>query len=119
VLKVEAFDGIGLRPYPVAHLRASGSIAGNVQLSWTRRTRLEGDTWQVAEVPLGEDSESYLLRIVQGAAIVAEYGVTEAEFTYSAAQRSLDGVSGPFEVQVAQQSSRFGPGPFRNIAIAA
>lgn len=119
VLKVEAFDGIGLRPYPVAHLRATNSISGDVRLVWKRRTRVEGDTWQVAEVPLSEDSESYLLRIVQGAATIAEYGVTSAEFNYSAVQRSQDGISGSFEVQVAQLSSRFGAGPFRSIAVAA
>ena len=54
-----AFDGIGLRPYAPAHLRSALS-GGDRQISWIRRTRIDGDSWQGGEVPLGEDSESYV-----------------------------------------------------------
>ena len=114
-LRVEAFNGIGLRPYPIAHLRTTGPAAGDVVVTWTRRTRIEGDNWQVVEVPLGEDFESYLVRIVQGSTIRGEYTCTAPTFTYSAALRVQDGVSGPYSITVAQLSSRFGPGPFRGI----
>ncbi len=117
VLKVEAFDGIGLRPYPVSHLRATTS-SGEVHLAWKRRTRIEGDNWQVAEVPLGETSEGYIVRIVQASEILAEYAATLSAFTYSTASQTQDGVAGSFEIQVAQLSSRFGPGPFRSVTIA-
>jgi GTA TIM-barrel-like domain/Putative phage tail protein len=117
-LRVEAFVGNGLRPYPVSHLRAATNLTGDVSLDWKRRTRIDGDGWQVVEVPLGEDSEAYLLRIVQGSTIMAEYTSTTAAFVYSAALRAVDGVSGPFMVEVAQMSQRFGPGPFRQIGIA-
>ena len=118
VMRVEAFDGIGLRPYPVAHLR--GTFAGgDIMLTWKRRTRIDGDTWQVAEVPLGEDSEVYQLRIVQGGAIQAEYVSSAPAFAYSAAMRTADGVAGTFDIAVAQVSSRFGPGPFRTLSLTA
>ena len=115
-LRVEAFDGIGLRPYPVAHLRAV-TATGDVLVGWKRRTRIEGDGWQVVEVPLGEDVESYVVRIVQGGTIKAEYASTTPQFSYLAAMRVSDGVTSPYTIQVAQVSTRFGPGPFRGIGV--
>jgi hypothetical protein len=112
VLRVEAFDGIGLRPYPVAHLRHA-VIVGDVTASWIRRTRIDGDSWQSSEVPLAEETEAYLIRVIQAATIMAEYSVSQPSFTYTAAMRTADLVSGPFQLAVAQLSSSFGPGPFR------
>jgi hypothetical protein len=119
LLKVEAFAGAGLRPYPVSHLRVEEDAASNLRVTWKRRTRIDGDTWQSVEVPLGEDLESYLLRVVQGAAVRAEYAVGQAEFVYSPAMRSADLVSGAFSFEIAQVSSAYGPGPFRTIAATA
>jgi hypothetical protein len=114
--RVEAFDGIGLRPYPVAHLRHQ-VIAGDVQCNWKRRTRVDGDSWQSAEVPLSEEAESYRLRVIQGTTIVAEYSVSQPAFLYTAAMRATDAVIGPFKLAVAQVSLSFGPGPFRQIDV--
>jgi hypothetical protein len=119
VLRVEAFDGAGLRPYPVSHLRGNVDLAGNVLLDWKRRTRIDGDTWQAIEVPLGEDFEAYVLRIMQGEDIKAEYSSNQPQFTYSQAMQAADGVTGPFRVEVAQLSARYGPGPFRSISLAS
>lgn len=118
ILRVEAFDGIGLRPYPVAHLRHS-LVSGDVHLTWKRRTRIEGDNWQSSEVPLGEESEAYLVRVIQSSAIVSEYSASQPSFTYTASMRTVDGVSGAFTVAVAQLSTRYGPGPFRQIGLFA
>jgi hypothetical protein len=118
-LRIEAFDGIGLRPYPVAHMSGVVSGAGDLTLSWKRRTRIDGDSWQAVEVPLGEETEAYQVRIVQGAMIVAEYGATGPQFTYSAAMRATDGVAGAYRIEVAQLSTQFGSGPFRHLDIAA
>jgi len=117
--RVEAFDGIGLRPYGVAHLRATTDGAGTVTLGWKRRTRISGDSWQAAEVPLGEESEAYLVRIVHAEEIKAEYTTSGTGFSYSAAMRATDGVSGSYQVQVAQMSVLFGPGPFRSFDLVA
>ena len=115
-LRVEAFDGIGLRPYPVAHLRHT-VVSGDVTATWIRRTRIDGDTWQSAEVPLAEETEAYIVRIIQGATTVAEYSVTQPTFTYTAAMQAADLVTGPFQMAVAQVSLSFGPGPFRQISV--
>lgn len=114
----EAFEGIGLRPYPVAHLRYE-DLSGDARFTWKRRTRVDGDSWQSVEVPLGEDAEIYHLRVIQGTIIVAEYSVTQPQFTYTAAMRASDGVSGAFGITVAQVSARFGPGPFRRVDVPA
>jgi hypothetical protein len=116
--RTEAFDGIGLRPYPIAHLRST-EVAEDYMVTWKRRTRIDGDTWQSTEVPLGEDSEAYQIRIIQGSAIVAEYSVSQPQFTYTSAMRSSDSVFGPFDLAVAQLSTSFGPGPFRSRTVAA
>jgi GTA TIM-barrel-like domain/Putative phage tail protein len=115
-LRIEAFDGIGLRPYPISHLRYTNQ-SGDLTFSWKRRTRIDGDTWQSAEVPLGEESEAYQIRVIQAATIVKEYSVNQPQFIYTAALRASDGVSGPFELAVAQVSSSFGPGPFRKVGL--
>ena len=116
--RTEAFDGIGLRPYPIAHFRAS-DLGGDFQLTWKRRTRIDGDTWQSPEVPLGEDSEAYQVRVILNSAIVAEYTVTQPQFTYTSAMRTANAVSGAFDIAVAQLSTSFGPGPFRKLTLAA
>ncbi|MGO4853161.1 baseplate multidomain protein megatron [Phaeovulum sp. W22_SRMD_FR3] len=108
---VRAFAGVGLRPYAPVHLRAD-ALGGDLALRWVRRTRIDGDGWEAVEVPLGEGSEAYLLRVVQGGAIRRELVLGEAAWTYTAAAQAADAVSGPFEIQVAQLSETFGPGPF-------
>ena len=60
--------------------------------------------------PLGEESETYLIRIRSGGALVREEIATTPIWTYSAAAQSSDGVAGLYEVEVAQVSARFGPG---------
>jgi len=116
VLKTEAADGVGLRPYPISHLRYRPE-AGDVRVTWKRRTRIDGDSWQSAEVPLAEDSETYLVRILQASATVAEYTVSQPQFLYTLAMRATDAVSGGYQIAVAQVSTVFGPGPFRQIEI--
>ena len=114
----EAFKGIGLRPYSPCHLRAE-RVGGDLALSWVRRTRVDGDSWSSAEVPLGEESESYLLRVRgSGEALLREESVSTPGWSYDAAAQVADGVALPFAVEVAQMSDRFGPGPFARIEIA-
>jgi putative tail protein len=112
-----AFDGIGLRPYAPAHLRAPQVGAGR-EIAWIRRTRIDGDSWQGTEVPLGEDVESYILRIRDsGGVLQREVTIGTPAFSYSDAMRASDWVTAPYTIEVAQVSARFGPGPFARIEI--
>lgn len=114
---VAAFDGNGLRPYSVAHLKAE--LVNDVfRITWVRRSRIDADTWQSSEVPLAETSEDYVLRVTLLGAVVAEYRLSTPEFLYTPEMRSADGVDGLFEVSVAQVSTSFGPGPFRTLTLS-
>lgn len=118
VALTKSFSGIGLRPYSVAHLRATAAGVGDLTLGWIRRTRIDGDSWQALEVPLGEDSETYVLRVFQGSALKREVTLTSPQWLYTAAQQSADGVSGTITIAVAQQSQSYGNGPFARIEVA-
>ncbi|WP_170515138.1 phage tail protein [Ruegeria atlantica] len=113
---VEAFDGNGLRPYTPVHLKAMGTAAGD-QLSWIRRTRLDGDDWAGIEVPLAEESESYLLQIRTNGTLVREQIVSVPNWTYTSAMKADDGINGPYEVHIAQVSASYGPGLFAQVTV--
>ena len=114
---VAAFDGIGLRPYAPAHLRHSVDAGGNRRFNWIRRTRIGGDRWDTPEVPLGEERESYVLRVMQGPQVLREITVDAPEWTYTAAAQAQDGITGPFTVQVAQVSALYGAGAVATLGI--
>lgn len=115
---VRAFDGIGLRPYSPSHLEAAED-GGDLRISWIRRTRIEGDSWDQMDVPLGESYESYLVRVMDGSAVVREVQVSTPEWVYDGAAQAADGLGGSFKVAVAQISDRFGPGLFAELEIGA
>jgi len=110
VHRVEAVEGIGLRPFAPAHFRADRSGSGDLDLTWVRRTRIDGDSWMSVEVPLGEEREAYLLRVRVGQAVVREVQVSTNSWTYSYALQLADGATGGCVVEVAQVSAQFGPG---------
>jgi hypothetical protein len=116
VEKVLAFQGVGLRPYAPAQLRAVAD-GGDLQVAWVRRTRIDGDSWEGIEVPLGETSEVYLLRVRHAGGVLREETLGAPGFTYTAAMRSADAPGTPFTIEVAQLSDRVGPGPFARIEI--
>ncbi|MEB8388620.1 glycoside hydrolase TIM-barrel-like domain-containing protein [Rhodobacteraceae bacterium KMM 6894] len=113
-----AFEGVGLRPYSPAHMRAVTDTSGQTRASWIRRTRVDGDRWDTPDVPLGEESEQYVLRVLEGDAIRREEVLSAATFTYSASQKSADGISGAFALEVAQVSAKYGAGIFSRIDVA-
>ncbi|RMD89899.1 MAG: host specificity protein, partial [Alphaproteobacteria bacterium] len=117
VHEVHAFQGVGLRPYRVVHLRAGANEAGDLELSWVRRTRIDGDSWEAYEVPLGEERELYRVQVWAAGVLIREEEVTAPAWTYAAAQQAADGVAAPFEIDVAQISDRYGAGPSRRITI--
>ncbi len=115
---VETFAGNGLRPYRPAHL---GHVvqAGDAVFRWVRRTRIGGDDWDGMEVPLGEERESYLVRVLDGGEVRREVLTDRPEFTYTGAERSADGIAGGYTLEVAQISASFGAGPFARMEVGA
>ncbi|MBF9048241.1 host specificity protein [Rhodobacterales bacterium LSUCC0031] len=116
VERVRAFRGVGLRPFAPAHLRARKQ-GDDLALTWVRRTRIDGDSWEGFDVPLGEASEQYLMRVWVDGAMRRETVLSAPVFTYAAAMRAGDGVAGGYAIEVAQLSDRYGPGPFTRIEI--
>ncbi len=83
------FKGVGLMPYAPAHLRAKRS-GGDIVLSWVRRTRFNGDSWEVPDVPLNEEMESYEIDIMDGSTVVRTLTSSTPSVTYTSAQETAD-----------------------------
>ncbi|HUF56388.1 MAG TPA: glycoside hydrolase TIM-barrel-like domain-containing protein [Thermohalobaculum sp.] len=105
--------GTGLRPFAPAHLRARTRTDGALDIGWVRTTRIGGDSWEAQEVPLGEDSERYRLRILAGGSEVRRVERTVPSFLYDTTMQASDGAAGEIELRVAQLSTTYGPGPER------
>ncbi|MEO5615889.1 MAG: glycoside hydrolase TIM-barrel-like domain-containing protein [Cypionkella sp.] len=118
VLVIESFDGAGLRPYAVSHLSAVQQLGGDLDITWQRRTRIDGDTWQSLEVPLGEDTEQYTIKITKGPATLRETTTSAPDFSYTSAMQTADAASGTVTIAIAQVSQRYGNGPFQTINAA-
>ncbi len=116
---VESFDGNGLRPYAPVHLAQRTQASGDIDVTWIRRARLDADSWDGFEVPLGEENESYLLRVRREEVVVREVQVSEPKWQYLLSDQTADGGVVGLAVEVAQISAVFGPGPFRSIPLGA
>lgn len=107
-----AFGGRGLTPLSPAHVRAVRSGGGDITISWKRRTRVGGDSWEAAEVPLAEDSEAYEIDILDGTDVVRTIASATPDCAYAAADQVSDFGSPQASVDVAvyQISAVYGRG---------
>jgi len=83
------FRGEGLEPLSPVHVRGARTD-GDLTLSWVRRTRIGGDSWDAVDVPLGEADERYEIDILDGTAVKRTLTVTAPAATYTAAQQTAD-----------------------------
>jgi hypothetical protein len=106
-----AFTGRGLVPFSPVHLRGTRS-AGDLTITWKRRTRIGGDSWDSVEVPLGEDTERYEIDILDGSDVVRTLSATSPTAVYTAAQQTEDfGASQPaISLRICQLSTTAGRG---------
>ena len=105
------FQGLGLKPLSPVHVTAARAD-GDVAISWIRRTRLGGDSWEAPEVPLGEDSEAYEIDILDGADVVRTLTSATTTVSYTADQQVVDfGSEQPsYDVRIYQMSAAYGRG---------
>ncbi len=117
--RIKTFAGAarGLKPLSPAHLRAKDQPNGDIAVSWIRRTRAGGDSWEGEDVPLGEAFERYRVEIWNGAARVRTAEVSTPAFAYAAAMIAADfppagfpGGKPPLVIKVAQISDLVGVG---------
>ena len=116
VHKVQSFAGNGLRPFAPVHLQADRS-GGDVDLFWIRQTRVDGDRWDLSDVPLSEESESYEVRVLLDGQLLRQEVVNAPSWIYSAADQASDFASGLVQFQVAQISARFGAGRSAEVSV--
>lgn len=106
--------GVGLRPYSPVHLKAVRDYSNDdVTLSWIRRTRFGGDSWNTAEVPLNEDFERYDIEIMDGSTVVRTVTVDDvSSWLYTAANQTADfgSVQPTVTFKVYQISAIYGRG---------
>ncbi len=86
-----AFGGVALRPLSPVRVRASRSGGGDIAISWIRRTRIGGDSWDGIDVPLGESREAYEIDVLgAGGAVRRTLTAATASATYSATDQIAD-----------------------------
>lgn len=106
-----------LRPLAPVHPQARRSGAG-VTLSWIRRTRIDGDSWEAFEVPLGEETERYRLTVYQAGEVKRVVESDRPDLLYPAASEIEDfGEAQPsLDIALAQLSLAAGAGlPWRGL----
>lgn len=105
-----------LQPLAPAHLRGvrPDGAGGDVQLSWVRRARRDGEWLDLTDVPLDESSERYDLEILGagGGVVRTVNDLTQPNYLYSAAAQAADfgAVPTSFTARVYQMSARYGRG---------
>lgn len=104
-------DVAALRPLSPVRVSARRQVDG-IAIDWIRRTRTGGDSWDVAEVPLGEETERYRLRLFSGETMLREEICAVPSFYYPEADEFGDfGVpQSSLSLGVSQISAVAGPG---------
>jgi hypothetical protein len=109
---------VALMPWSPVHLHGARTEDG-VLLSWIRRTRKGGDSWDTVDVPLGEDREAYRVEILSGASVVRTLESTAPQVLYESADEFADfgAAQTALTIRVAQLSSLVGPGHARSATL--
>jgi hypothetical protein len=108
---VATVGSLALRPLAPVHPRARRLTEG-VMLSWIRRTRIDGDSWEAFEAPLGEESEAYRLTIHRAGAVIRIIDTDRPSLLYTSASEIADFgvVQLQLDIAVAQLSTAAGAG---------
>lgn len=93
-------------------MRGARNPAGDLTITWIRRTRYGGWWRDFADVPLNEESERYEVDIMDGTAVVRTIVVTTPMAIYTAAQQVADfgSAQASVSVRVFQLSAVIGRG---------
>jgi hypothetical protein len=78
-----------LKPLAPVHPRGRRTPEG-VQITWIRRSRRDGDSWDVVEIPLGEESEAYALDIIRDGTVIRTLAAASQAVLYPAADELAD-----------------------------
>ena len=106
-----SLSGLALRPLAPCQLRARRS-GDDVLFTWIRQTRIDGDSWELAEVPLAEEFENYELTIHDAGAATRSVSLAEPFYRYRREDQLADFGQSPavFTIAIAQRSAAYGLG---------
>lgn len=97
-------SGEAVTPIAPVHLRALSDGAGGWNLTWTRRSRCGWRWISGADVPLGEESERYELRVLAGETLLRRVETKSPQWVYEAEAFDADG-GGALTIEVRQIGS--------------
>jgi len=119
-------SGIGLRPFSACQVVQPWRTArspGDLTISWIRRSRaLAADSWEAAEVPLSEDSEAYVVEILDGITVKRMLTASTTSVLYTTAQQIIDwgallGPGSSLDIRIYQLSALIGRGAARSVTL--
>jgi hypothetical protein len=87
------YTGADLKPYSPVHIGGWRNAAGDLTLTWVRRTRVSGEWRDGTDVPLGEATEAYDVEILSGPDGTVKRtfsGVTSSTLVYTEADQISD-----------------------------
>jgi hypothetical protein len=119
-------EGVGLRPFSVAHVEQPWRrprAPGDLTIRWTRRSRaLSADSWGGLEVPLAEELEAYEAEILDGATVKRVLSATTTSAVYTAAAQTADrgaplGPGDTLDIRIFQLSALVGRGAPKTVTL--
>lgn len=104
--------GASLKPLAPVHIGGGRDASGNLEVHWTRRSRLGGEWRDNVDVGVGEASEAYDVDVMNGGTVVRTLTATSSTVAYTAAQQTTDFGSpqSSVTVRVYQRSAVIGRG---------
>jgi hypothetical protein len=118
--------GVGLRPFSVGQVEQpwrTARIPGDLTIRWIRRSRaLAADSWEAAEVPLAEDTEAYVVDILDGTIVRRTLTISTTSVLYTAIQQTTDwgaplGPGSSLDIRIYQLSALTGRGAVRSATL--
>jgi len=105
------FKGRALRPLHPVHLKGVNQ-SGDFLISWIRRGRIGADSWEIADIPIGEADERYELEILDNGSPIRLVSLDVPHYTYSEADQVVDwgAPQSTYEINVYQLSQIYGRG---------
>ena len=112
-------QGVGLKPYAPVHVKGNRDSAGNLSITWIRRSRTEVNWRNLVDVPLNEDSEAYEIDILNGGDVVRTISSLTSQINYSAIEQVTDfGVAQTsITLRISQISAAIGRGTYAEITL--
>jgi hypothetical protein len=106
-------EASSLKPYAPVHIQGNRNGAGDLAITWVRRTRHGGAWRDLVDVPLNEASDAYEVDVLDGTgAVVRTLAGSTPAVTYTADDQTADlgAPSSSIDIAVYQLSAAVGRG---------